>query len=69
MNINYVEVIENFFDYVEKYIRLLIDFLTKGELDDLLVYLYQCIPESVRAVILMIVLLFMIVGFVRAFRK
>ena len=66
---DYVEAIESFFDYIIRYVQSLIDFLTAGELDDLLVYLYQCIPEPVRIVIFVIVLLFMLVGFVKAFRK
>ncbi len=65
---NYVQGIEDLFDYITKYIEMLVDFLNVDEFRDLLIYLYNCIPEPVRAVMLLVILLFVITGFVKAFR-
>lgn len=66
---NYVQVIQDLFDYLTKYIEMVIDFLNIDELRDLLVYLYNCIPEPVRAVIFLVILLFCLAGFIKAFRN
>ena len=65
---NYVQVIEDLFDFITKYIEMLIEFLNLDELRDLLLYLYNCIPEPIQAVFLLTLLLFIIAGFVKAFR-
>lgn len=65
---NYVQGIEDLFDYITKYIEMLIGFLNLDELRDLLIYLYNCIPEPIRAVFLLTLLLFIVAGFVKAFR-
>ena len=65
---NYVQGIEDLFDFITKYIEMLIEFLNLDELRDLLLYLYNCIPEPIQAVFLLTLLLFIIAGFVKAFR-
>lgn len=65
---NYVQGIQDLFDYIIKYIEMIIEFLNLDDLRDLLNYLYICIPEPIRAVFLLMLLLFIVAGFVRAFR-
>ena len=65
---NYVQGIEDLFDYITKYIDILINFLNLDDFRDLLIYLYNCIPEPIKAVFLLTLLLFILVGFVKAFR-
>ena len=65
---NYVQGIEDLFDYITKYIDILINFLNLDDFRDLLIYLYNCIPELIKAVFMLALLLFILVGFVKAFR-
>lgn len=65
---NYVQGIEDLFDYLEKQINVIIDYLNIDDLKNLFIYLYNCIPEAIRGVFLLVILLFILVGFVKAFR-
>lgn len=65
---NYVQGIQDFFDNITKYIQMLIDFLNIDDFRNLLVYLFNCIPEPIRAVGFTFILLLILVGFVKAFR-
>jgi len=64
---NYVQGIEDLFDYLNNYIKMITDFLRIDDFQNLLIYLYNCIPEPVRAVIFLVILLFIVAGFVKAF--
>lgn len=66
---NYSETIENFFDYIIDYIYKLVDILNAGELGALLGYLWICIPEPVRIVIIVTILLFILIGAIKMFHK
>lgn len=65
---NYVQGIEDLFEYITKYIEILIDFLSLEDFKNLLIYLFNCIPEPIKAVFFLTLLLFIVVGFVKAFR-
>lgn len=65
---NYAEGIQDFFDSLTKYVQKLIEFLKVDEWMDFLEYLFLCIPEDIRIVLLFLFLAIMFVGFVKAFR-
>lgn len=66
---NYVQGIQDFFDYITKYIRMLLEFLNVDDFKNLLMYLFNCFPEPVRALLFVTILLLVLVGFVKAFRN
>lgn len=65
---NYVEGIQDFFDSLTGIVQRLIEFLKVDELKDLLLYLYLCIPEDIKLVLLFLFLVVLLVGFVKVFR-
>jgi len=66
---NYVQNIEDFFDYVLSYLNILIDFLNIEDLKNLLIYLFNCIPVPIQACIFLLILFFIVAGCVKAFRE
>lgn len=65
---NYVQGIEDLFEYLTRYIEIIKEFLQLEELKGMLVYLFNCIPEPIQAVIFLSLLLLMLTGFVKGFR-
>lgn len=66
---NYVQDINDFFDYVLNYLKVINDFLSYDDLKKLLVYLFNCIPVPIQACIFLLILFFIIAGCVKAFRE
>ena len=65
----YSESIEDFFDLIIGYINVVVDFFTNSDLSELFLYLWRCIPEVVRIIIIITILLFVFIGFFKAFKS
>lgn len=60
--------INDFFEMLKSYVELLIGYLDNSELFGLLNYLYICIPEEVRAIFIVLLLLMLVLGVRRAIK-
>lgn len=54
--------IVDFFEMINSYIKLLTDYLEDANISELLNYLFLCIPEEVRAILIVLLLLMLILG-------
>lgn len=54
--------IRDFIEMLVSYIELLIDYLEEADIADLFNYLYLCIPEEVRAILIVLLLLMLVLG-------
>lgn len=54
--------IRDFIEMIVSYIELLIGYLEEANISDLLNYLYLCIPEEVRAILIVLLLLMLVLG-------
>ena len=58
--------VRDFVDLVISYIELLIGYIEDAEISELLNYLFQCIPEEVRAILIVLLLLMLVLGIRKA---
>lgn len=55
-------LVRDFIDDAIKYIELLTNYLRDFDITDLLIYLYSCFPEEVKAVIYVFIVFSIILG-------
>ena len=63
---NLYDTVVDFFDVLISYIKLLIGYLEDANISKLLNYLWLCIPEEVRAILIVLLLLMLILGIRKA---
>ncbi len=61
------ESIENFFDNIIAYIQIIVDFIKNDDFTELLLYLWWCLPELIRVILIVFILLTILMGFMNAF--
>ena len=61
------KAIENFFDNIISYIEMIVNFLGDDSFAELLLHLWWCLPELVRGILILTILLTILLGFVNAF--
>lgn len=61
------ESIENFFDNIIAYIQIIVDFIKNDDFTELLLYLWWCLPELIRVILIVSILLTILMGFMNAF--
>lgn len=60
--------ISDFFDMLKSYIELLKGYLEEAEISGLLNYLFLCIPEEIRGILILFLLFMLILGIRKAFK-
>ncbi len=60
--------VRDFFEMIESYIDLLERYLKEANLKELLQYLFICIPEEIRAIIIVFLLIMLILGLKKIFK-
>lgn len=58
--------IRDFVDMIISYIELLIGYLEDASISELLNYLFFCIPEEIRAILIVLLLLMLVLGIRKA---
>lgn len=66
---DYANSVNEFFSLLRVYIEKVISFFSDEGFNQLLVYLFDCIPEEIRFILLLFVLFVVTVGFLRLFRE
>lgn len=59
-------IVRDFVDMIISYIELLIGYLEDASMSELLNYLFLCIPEEVRAILIVFLLLMLVLGIRKA---
>lgn len=59
-------IVRDFVDMIISYIELIIGYLEDASISELLNYLFLCIPEEVRAILIVLLLLMLFLGIRKA---
>jgi len=66
---DYASDVKNLFDLLIMYIEKIKGYFISNQFVQLLKYLFDCIPEEIRFIFLLSLLLFVLIGFIRLFRE
>lgn len=64
-----VNFIDDFFDMLISYLDLLKSYLKDDQFTDMLMYLYRCIPEEIKGILVVFLLLFLLIGLRNALKN
>lgn len=64
-----VQSINDFFEMLESYIDLLIGYLDDSELIDMLLYLFRCIPDEIKGILIVVLVFILLLGIRGALKK